>query len=122
MRPGTAVASHAPLRRRGLLAGVLAIALLLPGLQQAAQQHAFSHTPQDRSLFGAQERSAEPGSRSDGCATCVALGALLACLPIAVALPAALLTAVDDPFVATVLLPAATDRQALRNRGPPATA
>lgn len=114
-------------RRRGLLAAVLGLALLLPWLQQGALRHAFGHAEG----FGAaapgvaavaQAHEADALVHDGACAGCVAFAAFLACPPTAVALPPLLLATVDDPHVAPVAPAAATAPRSWPNRGPPAAA
>lgn len=115
------------LRRRGLLAAVLALALLLPWLQQGALQHAFGHALGHASNgFATAVTTIAHGPEGDGpahadtCTSCVAFAAFLACPPAATALAAPLLATAGDRHVAPLPTPAATGPAASRNRGPPA--
>lgn len=113
-------------RRRGLLAAMLALALLLPWLQQGALRHAFGHALGHASLgFAAPGTTAAPAHEADGpahdtCSGCIAFAAFLACPPTPTSLAPLLLATVDDRHVAPVRPLAATAPGASRNRGPPA--
>lgn len=110
-----------PVRRRALNGAVLALALalLLPWLQLSALQHGFGHVFHDRAAFAAVQGAPDTGHDETCCATCVAVGAVLACAPFA-ALPATvLLASVDDVVTVVSPRPAATPSRILRNRGPP---
>jgi hypothetical protein len=124
MKPRLAIGTDASLRRRGLLAALLALALLLPWLQQAALQHALGHA-RGHALHVAE--STDPGQAAhtphEGlCSTCVAFGALFATPPVASTPPCVLLATADAPFVAPLARAPAAPPRAQRNRGPPANA
>lgn len=116
-------------RRRGVLAAVLVLALLLPWLQQGALQHALGHAPGQ--AFSPVSHAFAPAPHAhetdafphDGaCAGCVAFAAVLACPPAAATLPPLLLATVDDLHLAPLAPAAATAPRAWPNRGPPAAA
>jgi hypothetical protein len=112
-------------RRRVLLAAMLALALLLPWLQQGALRHAFGHAPGPARHAVAAVADAHPADAPghDGtCAACIAFAAFLACPPAAAMPSPPLLATGDDLHVAAARPAAATAPRAWPNRGPPGAA